>query len=994
MKKRLGVIMIVLCLALTFILSAQGESSIIMPEPMTSAEPGAYEDGEELLKGYVAGLFGLRESTAAGRRLMVGAKALTGVNKVIYNRLVPFIQDVAAGRLTSTMFTTTLSLSDLGLNKAEWTASELGVSALVVNNTVTREASNAAYQLIGYDPGLICDTLRSNFPYEMYWYDKTNGFEYYSPGHVTYHDGEYYWTFENCEIKLNYRVAYEYAKKGVDENGQSIYYYYELDPTIVAPAIQAAQTARNIVASHVGESDYARLESYRQEICSRVTYNHYAADNDDVPYGNPWQLVWVFDNDPNTNVVCEGYSKAFQYLCDQTQFSGNVSCISVSGIMTTPNVSGRHMWNIVRLKTGLYHNYLVDVTNCQFSNNVIGLFMVGYKRRTSNSEYLYDTPGGEFIYTYDDDMFSTYDSDRLDISNTDYTPGTNGLPIDAAHFPDANFRAYLLDEEDWNNDGVLDDDELDSVTSITVRSANISSLKGIEYFTELTDLDCYDNALTELNLNNNTKLEYLDCMDNGIKSLDLSGNTLLIEVLCYDNQLQTLELGTNNFLDHLYCENNQLTSLNISGLAKLEVLDCSNNKLQSLNLSGNPALKELDCYKNQISTLNLSGNPALRSLSCYENLLTELDITNNPELTTNHVYCDEGVRLITPPEGLPINAKNFPNESFRAYVRQSCDADSNGYLTDGEIASVKIISVGSKGIGSLSGIGYFTGLKVLFCDNNDLTELDVSQNTLLTILSCTENDIGTLDLRANTDLLNVYCFNNGLLSLKLGQNSALQYLNCSNNFLSELEVRDCSALIDLACSGNLLKKLDVSLNPSLTGLDCGGNGLASLDVSNNTLLSVLDCRNNQLKTLTLPRSTALQALVFDSNGLKRIDISGCPQVLEDSRTQQSISLAPHVHLITGEEASFTVLRLPEQLTDIEEEAFSGTVAEAVEIPASCLNIAADAFTGCPNLREVRFPDDCAPAIDPDAFDGQVRFVTDSPAIQVWADSNGIDWVYE
>ena len=55
--------------------------------------------------------------------------------------------------------------------------------------------------------------------------------------------------------------------------------------------------------------------------------------------------------------VCEGYSKAFQYLCDLSSFKDKVECHSVSGV-----TSGPHMWNVVAMEDG--YNYLVDVTNC------------------------------------------------------------------------------------------------------------------------------------------------------------------------------------------------------------------------------------------------------------------------------------------------------------------------------------------------------------------------------------------------------------------------------------------------------------------------------------------------------------------------------------------------------------------------------------------------------------------------------------------------------
>ena len=58
--------------------------------------------------------------------------------------------------------------------------------------------------------------------------------------------------------------------------------------------------------------DYGKLCYFRDAICSLTDYNHEAVA--DKVYGDPWQLVWVFDGKPNTKVVCEGYAKAFQYL--------------------------------------------------------------------------------------------------------------------------------------------------------------------------------------------------------------------------------------------------------------------------------------------------------------------------------------------------------------------------------------------------------------------------------------------------------------------------------------------------------------------------------------------------------------------------------------------------------------------------------------------------------------------------------------------------------
>ena len=46
------------------------------------------------------------------------------------------------------------------------------------------------------------------------------------------------------------------------------------------------------------------------------------------------------------------------------------------------------------------------------------------------------------------------------------------IVIDATNFPDANFRAYLL-EQDYGKDGVITAAEINSITSIKVNSRNI-----------------------------------------------------------------------------------------------------------------------------------------------------------------------------------------------------------------------------------------------------------------------------------------------------------------------------------------------------------------------------------------------------------------------------------------------------------------------------------------------------------------------------------------
>ena len=175
-----------------------------------------------------------------------------------------------------------------------------------------------------------------------------------------------------------------------------------------------------------------------------------------------------------------------------------------------------------------------------------------------------------------------------------------GVPIDEAHFPDANFRKYIAIHFDHDNDGVLNEKEISSVETIDVASAHISSLKGIEHFTNLKSLVCFANKLAELDVSHCTKLEMLDCDDNRLTSLDLSHCTALKMLHCYGNELTSLDVSHCPALKKLWCSDNELTSLDISHCPALEVLGCDYNELTSLDISHCPRLERgnVRCDKN------------------------------------------------------------------------------------------------------------------------------------------------------------------------------------------------------------------------------------------------------------------------------------------------------------------------------------------------------------------------------------------------------------
>ena len=91
--------------------------------------------------------------------------------------------------------------------------------------------------------------------------------------------------------------------------------------------------------------------------------------------------------------------------------------------------------------------------------------------------------------------------------------------------------------------------------------------------------------------------------------------------------------------------------------------------------------------------------------------------------------------------GIAINSENFPDEVFREYIKTNFDIDKDGFLSENEICSVVEISLSEKDVKDLTGIGYFSYLKNLYCCNTKVKELDVSKNVSLEHLNCVNTEI-------------------------------------------------------------------------------------------------------------------------------------------------------------------------------------------------------------------------------------------------------------
>ena len=325
-------------------------------------------DNDELFSYYVDQKLYDYEISTFGTK---AREQLTATEQEIYDVLKAKIEDIAA-KGGSTEF----ALDNVSGLKTTFTNKDLGVSRIDDPNLI-EEAFLAQFNMDAIHLALLNDC-----PFDLYWYDKTLG--YRMPYSMSWSSTTAWIT----DIKMYFTVSVDYQ----GSNTTTV-------TSDVARVSTAKTNAAKLVADCASLSDYEKIVAYKDYILSAVDYNNDAVDND-APYGDPWQLINVFDGDSSTDVVCEGYSKALQYLCD---LSG-LDCICADGI-----TNGPHMWNVVTLDG---KNYLVDLTNCD--EGTIGapdlLFLVG--GTYTAGVYHYPLHDLDFTYTCAD----------LNLSETNYSP--------------------------------------------------------------------------------------------------------------------------------------------------------------------------------------------------------------------------------------------------------------------------------------------------------------------------------------------------------------------------------------------------------------------------------------------------------------------------------------------------------------------------------------------------------------------------------------------
>ena len=467
----------------------------------------------------------------------------------------------------------------------------------------------------------------------------------------------------------------------------------------------------------------------------------------------------------------------------------------------------------------------------------------------------------------------------------------DGIAINETNFPDPIFRQYVADNFDTDETkGYLSEAEITAVTNIQVMSKNITSLKGLEFFTNLEVLWCPDNQITELNIENLPKLWSLDCWWNNISSLDISQNPLLLDAVINGEQ----SVGAGDM------SRQAGATAYISDKGKL-VIDPSVILITGVEPADDtPTFPDYALVVDPASLICPVGEPITMTVLTKGDGLTYRwqcwisdDAINSLDFTTND---------------LTLTAEaSMDGYSYNCVIKNADGFQLDTRLTKITVVYKHIVQSGE----TLSNICASYGLDYDLCKNAidmlnggedfDANNLAIGQEVLLPVSNAsaariaepsTADGISINETNFPDPVFRQYVADNfdtdeikGYLSE--AEIATVTSIDCWNKDIASLKgVEFFTALTHLQATGNALTSLDVTKNTALIYLSAGANNLTSLDLSQNMALTWLDCYENPIAALDLSMNPKLAHLFSYYTNITEINVTNNPTLIEIVKAEE------------------------------------------------------------------------------------------------------------
>ena len=287
------------------------------------------------------------------------------------------------------------------------------------------------------------------------------------------------------------------------------------------------------------------------------------------------------------------------------------------------------------------------------------------------------------------------------------------------------------------------------------------------------------------------------------------------------------------------------------------------------------------------------------------------------------------------------------------------DIPEDGRVLTGIIQTIRSLDIRGERITDLTGIEDFTALTFLNCSENNLTSLDLSNNTYLEEIFLERNELTHVNIKngTNTNIQKFVTKDNSSLTCVFVDNAAysttnwmeiddqtqfidtdycdytaipdvnfegvleglgyddisgdgqvpttliegITSLNISSESISDLTgIEDFLSLTSLNVSSNSLSSLAMNANTNLVFLVANDNVLTSIDITQNVSLEFINVRDNLLTSIDLSNNINLEDIEIDANNLQSLDVSAntlLTQIAADNNTITRLDLTNNTLLL-------------------------------------------------------------------------------------------------
>lgn len=236
------------------------------------------------------------------------------------------------------------------------------------------------------------------------------------------------------------------------------------------------------------------------------------------------------------------------------------------------------------------------------------------------------------------------------------------LAINAANFPDANFRKVLTaySSEKVKNVPVLTEADIAKITDLgnektdgsKVEAENLAKVvnfKGIEKLTALKSLTLTNTQrnFKALDLSENAALTFVDVSGcTNLADLKLPETAAIETLLLQKTAITAVDVSKYTGLKVLNVSDTKLTALDVKANTELETLALANVKVAELDVKANTKLRTLDAANCGLTKIDVSANTLLEDLDVSGNSLITLDLTGLTALTADKFKADNNKRNI------------------------------------------------------------------------------------------------------------------------------------------------------------------------------------------------------------------------------------------------------------------------------------------------------------------------------------------------------------